>query len=139
MSDITLCRESSGSKGGSGPVPTVAPAPPPRGTSSLSSGHHLQAGAAVVALASVNSSTGSTGNSLGGGGGVSGAIGSNHATVTTSTAATSNSTKHANMHRLKHTSSVAWFWSPIKPSREATEKGEFDGKIAADLVSSRDL
>ncbi|XP_035917536.1 rap guanine nucleotide exchange factor 6 isoform X2 [Anopheles stephensi] len=92
--------------GGSGPVPTVgAPAPPPRGTSSLSSGHHLPAGAAVVALASVNSSTGS--NSLGGGGGGGGGvIGSNHATGTTSTTATSNSTKHANMHRLKHTSSL---------------------------------
>ncbi|XP_049283281.1 rap guanine nucleotide exchange factor 2 isoform X2 [Anopheles funestus] len=88
--------------GGSGPVPTAAPAPPPRGTSSLSSGHHLQAGAAVVALASVNSSTGSIGNSLGGGG----PVGSNHATGTTSTAVTSNSTKHANMHRLKHTSSL---------------------------------
>uniref|UniRef100_A0A182QAW6 Uncharacterized protein n=1 Tax=Anopheles farauti TaxID=69004 RepID=A0A182QAW6_9DIPT len=69
--------------GGSGPVPSGAPAPPPRGTSSLSSGHHHHHQASVV---------------VGGGGGG----GSNHATSTTN----SNSTKHANMHRLKHTNSL---------------------------------
>uniref|UniRef100_A0A8W7PKT7 Uncharacterized protein n=1 Tax=Anopheles coluzzii TaxID=1518534 RepID=A0A8W7PKT7_ANOCL len=76
---------------GIGPVPSVAPAPPPRGTSTLSSGsHHLQA---AVALASVNS------NSLGGVAGIGSST--NHA----GTAAAANSAKHANMHRLKHTSS----------------------------------
>uniref|UniRef100_A0A182UQT6 Uncharacterized protein n=1 Tax=Anopheles merus TaxID=30066 RepID=A0A182UQT6_ANOME len=73
-------------------VPSVAPAPPPRGTSTLSSGsHHLQA---AVALASVNS------NSLGGVAGI-GSSSTNHA----GTAAAANSAKHANMHRLKHTGS----------------------------------
>uniref|UniRef100_A0A1S4H0M3 Uncharacterized protein n=1 Tax=Anopheles gambiae TaxID=7165 RepID=A0A1S4H0M3_ANOGA len=88
----TLAGEGGAGGGGSGPVPSVAPAPPPRGTSTLSSGsHHLQA---AVALASVNS------NSLGGVAGIGSST--NHA----GTAAAANSAKHANMHRLKHTSSL---------------------------------
>lgn len=90
----TLAGEGGAGGGGSGPVPSVAPAPPPRGTSTLSSGsHHLQA---AVALASVNS------NSLGGVAGIGSST--NHA----GTAAAANSAKHANMHRLKHTSSVSF-------------------------------
>ncbi|XP_053673825.1 rap guanine nucleotide exchange factor 2-like [Anopheles nili] len=88
-------------EGGTGPITTGAPAPPPRGVSSLSSGHHPAGATSGVALASLNSNSSNTNT----GQGVVGSC-NNHVAGGGASVTTAGGTKHANMHRLKHTSSL---------------------------------